>query len=79
MDIRRHLSCEPVLACPPSKLYEFKKTVRRHKFGFGAATALVIVLTAGVLTSTWQAVEATRARKAEVSQRIAAQAGPGRL
>jgi hypothetical protein len=41
-------------------VYEFQKTVRRHKFGFAAATALILVLTAGVLTSTWQAVEATR-------------------
>ena len=73
MDIQRHLSSEPVLARPPSRLYEFQKTVRRHKFGFAAATALILVLAAGVLTSTWQAVEATRARKAEVNQRIAAE------
>jgi serine/threonine protein kinase len=72
-DLKRHLNEEPVLACPRSKLYEFRKIVRRHKFGFAAATALVIVLTAGVLISTWQAVEATTARKAEVKQRMAAQ------
>jgi len=36
MDIQRHMNCEPVVACPPSRLYEFKKTVRRHKFGFAA-------------------------------------------
>jgi WD40 repeat protein/serine/threonine protein kinase len=73
MDIKRHLNTEPVVARPPSQLYEFQKTVRRHKFGFAAATALIIVLAAGVLTSTWQAVEATRARNAEFTQRIAAQ------
>jgi WD40 repeat protein/serine/threonine protein kinase len=72
-DIKRHLNTEPVVARPPSRLYEFQKTVRRHKFGFAVAAGLIIVLTAGVLTSTWQAVVATRARKAEVSQRIAAQ------
>ena len=41
-DIERHLNCEPVVARPPSKLYEFQKTVRRHKLGF-AATAAVIM------------------------------------
>ena len=40
-DIKRHLNNEPVVARPPSKLYEFQKTVRRHKFGFAAATALI--------------------------------------
>jgi WD40 repeat protein/serine/threonine protein kinase len=74
MDIQRHLNIEPVVARPPNRLYEFQKTVRRHKSGFAAVTALILVLTAGVLTSTWQAFEATRARKAEVKERIAAQA-----
>jgi WD40 repeat protein/serine/threonine protein kinase len=72
-DLKRHLNHEPVVARPPSRWYEFQKTVLRHKFGFAAATALITVLLAGVLTSTWQAVEATRARKAEVTQRMAAQ------
>jgi hypothetical protein len=73
MDIQRHLSCEPVLARPPSKLYEFQKTVRRHKFGFAATAAIIIVLTAGITLTTWQAVRATRASKAEAQQRLAAQ------
>jgi len=63
MDIKRHLNTEPVVARPPSRLYEFRKTVRRHKFGFAAAAALITVLTAGVLTSTFQAVRATRAER----------------
>jgi len=62
MDIRRHLSCEPVLARPPSKFYEFQKTVRRHKVGFAATAAVIMVLACGVLVSTWQAVRAMRAR-----------------
>ncbi len=72
-DLKRHLNTEPVVARPPSRLYEFQKTVLRHRFGFAATAALISVLLAGVLTSTWQAVEATRARKAEVKQRMAAQ------
>jgi serine/threonine protein kinase/tetratricopeptide (TPR) repeat protein len=71
-DIRRHLNCEPVVARPPSRLYEFQKTVRRHKFGFGAAAAIIIVLTIGVLVSTWQSVRATRAKaQAEVEKQLA--------
>jgi serine/threonine protein kinase/WD40 repeat protein len=69
MDIERHLNCEPVVARPPSRLYEFQKTVRRHKFGFAAAAALVLVLAAGVVGSTWQAVRATRAEREQALQR----------
>ena len=64
-DIRRHLSCEPVMARPPSKLYEFQKTVRRHKVGFAAAFTIMLVLALGVLTST---LEARRAMQAEREQ-----------
>src|SRR5262249_10999146 len=59
-DIQRHLSDEPITARPPSRLYEFQKTVRRHKFGFAAATALILVLVLGVTISTWQAIRATK-------------------
>jgi eukaryotic-like serine/threonine-protein kinase len=61
MDVQRHLSCEPVLARPPSRLYEFQKTVGRHKFGFAAAAVLIVVLAAGVFASTSEALRATRA------------------
>jgi len=61
LDIARHLNCEPVLACPPSRFYEFQKTVRRHKFGFGAAALIGVVLVAATGISAWQAVRANRA------------------
>ena len=69
-DLNRHLDNEPVLARPPSRLYEFQKTFRRHRFGFLAAAALVTVLAFGVLVSTWQAARATRAKQ----EALAAQA-----
>ena len=72
MDIQRHLSCEPVLARPRSRLYELQKTVRRHQFGFAAAAAIILVLAAGIALTTWQAVRATRAGKEETRQRLAA-------
>ncbi len=66
MDLQRHLKNEPVVARPPSRLYEFQKTVRRHKVGFAAAAAVMIVLAAGVLVSSREAV---RARRAELQTR----------
>src|SRR5215470_3570237 len=48
-DIQRHLNCEPVVARPPSRLYEFQKTIRRHKFGFAAAGAVAAALLIGLV------------------------------
>jgi serine/threonine protein kinase len=76
-DIQRHLNDEPVVARPPSRLYEFQKTVRRHKFGFLAAALMGVVLLAATAISAWQAIrgnrEARRAFQAEslANQRLA--------
>ncbi len=72
-DIQRHLNCEPVVARPPSRLYEFQKSVRRHKFGFAAAAALIIVLALGVLVSTREAIRATRAEREQARLRLQAE------
>jgi len=72
-DLKRYLNSEPVLARPPSKLYEFQKTVRRHKVGFAAAAAIILVLTAGIVTTTWQAVRATHAKHDAFAARQAAE------
>jgi WD40 repeat protein/serine/threonine protein kinase len=72
-DLQRHLDNKPVVARPPSKLYEFQKLIRRHQFGFAAAAALMVALLAGTGVSTWQAIRATKAKDAEVKQRIAAE------
>ncbi len=83
-DIQRHLNCEPVVARPPSRLYEFQKTVRRHKFGFAAATALILVLATGALVSTLEAIRArTEAAKAtavsDLLQEVLSSANPEAL
>ena len=52
MDITRHLNCEPVLARPPSRLYEFQKTVRRHSVGFTAAGLTLVALATGLCAAT---------------------------
>src|SRR5664279_744708 len=48
-DIKRHLNTEPVVARPPSKLYEFQTVSYTHKFGFAVAAALFTVLAVGLL------------------------------
>jgi serine/threonine protein kinase len=64
-DLQRHLNDEPVAARPPSKAYQFRKLVRRNKLAFAAASAVIAALVLGVAASTWQAVRATRAERAQ--------------
>jgi serine/threonine protein kinase/Flp pilus assembly protein TadD len=54
-DLNRHLSNEPVMARPPSRFYEFQKTLRRHKVGFAATGAVILALAIGVGVSIWHA------------------------
>jgi len=68
-DLKRHLNHEPVVARPPSKLYEFRKTVRRHRVGFAATAAVIIALALGLSFSTWQFVEKNRAYNLTVAAR----------
>ena len=69
MDVRRHLTDQPVVARPPSRLYEFQKTVRRHKLGFFAAGAVTLALLLGFVTSSIQAARATRAEHEQARSR----------
>jgi serine/threonine protein kinase len=62
MDIQRHLSNEPVTARPRSRLYEFRKTVRRHQVGFAAATAVMAALFLGLGVATWSLAKERQAR-----------------
>ncbi|MHC4092975.1 MAG: tetratricopeptide repeat protein, partial [Planctomycetota bacterium] len=52
-DVRRYLGNEPILARPPSAMYQLKKLVTRHKAPFAFIAAL-FVLTAG--SSVWMTV-----------------------
>ncbi len=71
-DIQRYLNCEPVLARPPSRVYEFQKTVRRHKFGFAATAAIILVMAGGIALTAWQAEVARGAAKRALSQQARA-------
>jgi WD40 repeat protein/serine/threonine protein kinase len=48
-DVRRYLSDEPVLACPPSVGYRLRKFARRNRVGVGAAAAAVLVALTAVI------------------------------
>jgi tetratricopeptide (TPR) repeat protein len=60
-DIRRYLADQPIVAHPPSTSYQLKKFARRHRALVAGAAAVFLVLIAGVVVSTWQAVRARRA------------------
>jgi len=79
-DVQRHLRDEPVLACPPSRWYRFRKFARRNKAGLSVAT---VVALAGLLAVAGLAVSnglirQERARtqeeygRAEQAQKLAA-------
>jgi serine/threonine protein kinase/Tfp pilus assembly protein PilF len=51
-DVLRFLTGQPILARPPSAVYQLKKMASRHKAGFGVAAGLVILITvfAGIMS-----------------------------
>jgi WD40 repeat protein/serine/threonine protein kinase len=73
-DIERHLQNEPVEACPPSRLYKLRKFARKNRRLLGAAAAFALLLTAGIIASTWLAVRATQAEQTASSERDRAEA-----
>ena len=79
-DIQRYLSHEPIIARPPNAAYKIRKTWQRNKLACAAAAAVALALIAGTGVSTWQTIQATKARDiarkanvAEKEQRLAAQ------
>ena len=69
LDIQRHLQNEPVMACPPSKFYLFRKLARRHKLVFGASAAVAAALILGLAASSWMFVQEKSARASEARMR----------
>ena len=61
-DLQRYLGHEPVAARPDSLGYRVGKFVRRNRLAVGAATVTLFALLAGVVATTWQALEARRAQ-----------------
>ena len=63
-DIRRYLTDEPIVARPPSASYHLQKFARRHSGLVASIAVVLIVLLAGIVAST---AEAVRARHAETA------------
>ena len=61
LDIQRYLDGEPISARPPSRAYRLEKFIQRNKLLVAAGACVMLVLAAGSVVSTWQAVRATRA------------------
>jgi eukaryotic-like serine/threonine-protein kinase len=73
-DIQRHLNNEPVIACPPSRVYRFQKSVQRNKLAFAAASAVVAALVIGLTIATVMFFrERATYRRALVAERRAEQ------
>jgi len=66
-DVQRHLHDEPVVACPPRRLYRFLKLVRRNRGIFAAGAAVAAALVAGLGTSTWLYLREREARERAVA------------
>ena len=59
-DVLRHLSDQPVEACPPSTIYRLRKFVRRNRGVTTMVIAVFAILTGGIVTSSFFAASASR-------------------
>ncbi len=67
MDVQRYLGEEPVLACPPSAGYRFRKFARRNRRALVVVTAFVVLLLAAVVTLAYAVVAIDRERQQKVA------------
>ncbi len=69
-DIVRHLSLEPVLAAPPSRVYRMRKFVRKNRGVVIAASLVLFALIFGFLGTTWGLIQAARANTALATKNV---------
>ena len=62
-DLQRYLEGEPVEAAPPSTAYRLRKFVGKYRLLLATTAAFVLVLSVGVVVTTWMAVRAGRAEQ----------------
>ena len=63
-DVEHYLADEPVEAGPPGAGYRLRKAMRKYRTPLRVAGAFLLLLVAGVVVSTWQAIRATVAEQA---------------
>jgi eukaryotic-like serine/threonine-protein kinase len=68
-DIRRYLNSEPVIARPPSVMYNATKFVRRHRVGVAASAGVAACLVMAVIGTSYGMVEARAAEGRERDQK----------
>jgi tetratricopeptide (TPR) repeat protein/tRNA A-37 threonylcarbamoyl transferase component Bud32 len=75
-DIDRHLKDQPILARPPSTIYQLRKLIARHKAPFAFATTLFVLVTAFAVTMSVLYTDQRQARaEAEAERAKAEQVG----
>jgi len=74
-DIRRYLQDEPIVARPPSAIYQLQKFAKRNKALAGGLSVAMAALLVGLATSTYLYVQAENARQGEQHQRALAEEG----
>lgn len=77
-DVERYLNDEPVEACPPSRVYRFRKYLRRHKLVIATLTIVMGAVLTGSSVACWQAIRATSERNRAVAAEKAAAAEAAR-
>jgi tetratricopeptide (TPR) repeat protein len=71
-DIERYLADEPINARRASAAYQLRKFARRHRALVAGVAAVFVVLAAGIVVSTWEAVQARQERdRAATAERAA--------
>ena len=68
-DVEHYLAEEPVEAGPPGAGYRLRKVARKYRTPLRVAGAFLLLLVAGVVVSTWQAIRATVAEQAAESRK----------
>ncbi len=72
-DIRRHLADEPIVARPPSAMYQFGKFAKRNKVLVSGMAAVFVALVLGVIGTSIGMARAEDARGREFLQRALAE------
>ena len=62
-DVRRYLNGEPIVARPPSAIYQFQKFARRHRVVIVTAALVGCSMLAGTVASLWQMSKAIEAHQ----------------
>jgi WD40 repeat protein/serine/threonine protein kinase len=73
MDVRRHLSNEPVQASPPSTIYRIRKFVQKYRRTVAAVITIGAILIIGIVVSTTMYFSAEKAHKKEANARVRAE------